>query len=72
MDVRFLYGKRGHPSLAVEKASYLDWPVKQLRIYHRLSKNQTEIIKYSGCSSDKITVLDLPQVIEIARNRRGL
>lgn len=65
MDVRFLYGKTGARRWLLKKL-YLDWPVNRLRYITAISeKTKQEIIKYSGCSEDKITVLDLPQVIEI-------
>jgi glycosyltransferase involved in cell wall biosynthesis len=65
MDVRFLYGKAGARRWLLKKL-YLDWPVDRLRYITAISeKTKEEIIKYSGCSPDKVTVLDLPQVIEI-------
>jgi len=67
MDVRFLYRDNG-PRRWLLKRLYVDWPVKRLRYITAISeKTKQEIVKYSGCSPDKVTVLDLPQVIEIDR-----
>jgi glycosyltransferase involved in cell wall biosynthesis len=68
MDVRFLYRAPGLRRWLLKKL-YLDWPVKRLRYITAISEEtKREIVKYTGCSEDKITVLDLPLVVEIDRH----
>lgn len=65
MDVRFLY-RKGGPRRWLLKKLYLDWPVKRVKYITAISeKTKQEIIKYTDCDEGKVTVLDLPLVIEI-------
>jgi len=64
MDVRFLYRPPGFRRWLLKKL-YLDWPVKRLNYLTAISEQtKSEIVKYTGCDESKITVLDLPLVIE--------
>ncbi len=63
MDVRFLYIKHGLRRWLLKKL-YLDWPLKKLKFVTAISrKTRDEIVKYNGCDTAKVTVLDLPLVI---------
>jgi len=65
MDVRFLYRPSGLRRWMLKKL-YLDWPVGRLRYITAISETtKSEIVKYTGCDESKITVLDLPLVIDV-------
>jgi len=60
MDVRFVNMNVGIRR-AILKKLYLDLPVQRLRYITAISENvRQEIIELTGCSPDKIRVLDLP------------
>ncbi len=65
MDVRFLYRKPG-PRRWLLKKLYIDWPLRRLDFITAISEQtKSEIVRYTGCSEEKILVLDLPLVTEI-------
>ena len=68
MDVRFLYRPPGARRWALKKL-YLDWPVRRMRYITAISQQtKDEIVKFTGCDPDKVTVLDLPLAVRIDEN----
>ncbi len=60
MDVRFLYRPPGLRRWLLKKL-YLDWPIRRLDVITAISEEtKREIIAHTGCSPEKIHVLDLP------------
>ena len=60
MDCRFVHMNSGLKRLLLKKL-YLDLPVRRLRYVTAISeKVREEIIELTGCSPDKVRVLDLP------------
>lgn len=60
MDVRFLYRPAGLRRWLLKKL-YLDWPTRRLDVITAISEEtKREIVAHTGCSPEKIHVLDLP------------
>ena len=69
-DVGFLYTPPGF-RWWLKKKVFLDWPVKRLRFITAVSeRTKREIIRFTGCAEDKITVVENPLFID-AKPTRG-
>ena len=63
-DIGFLYRPHGFRRWVVKKL-FLDWPVKRLKFITAISEHtKNEIVRFTGCPGEKITVIDDPLLIE--------